>query len=88
MTLSDPMESRELSRLASQLAQVGYWRLDVQTGVIQWSEQMFRIFGLEPGPEPALEGAMAMTIRMTAPRPMKRWTMRFGLENPLRTRHA
>ena len=60
MTLSDPMESRELSRLASQLAQVGYWRLDVQTGVIQWSEQMFRIFGLEPGPEPALEGAMAM----------------------------
>jgi PAS domain S-box-containing protein len=73
------MESRELSRLASQLAQVGYWRLDVQTGVIQWSEQMFRIFGLEPGPEPALEGAMAMI------HPDDRATADEALDHALRT---
>ncbi len=60
MTEPDPFESLRLSRLADELAQVGHWRLDVETQAIRWSEQMFRIFGLKPGPEPELEAAMAM----------------------------
>src|ERR1700689_5432786 len=53
-------EQVRLSQLAGELAKVGYWRLDVATSEIRWSEEMFRMFGLAPGPEPALEDAMVM----------------------------
>jgi PAS domain S-box-containing protein len=56
----DSAETLRLSRLASEIARVGYWHLDAQTRAIRWSEQVFRIFGLEPGSEPALDAAMAM----------------------------
>ncbi len=46
---------------AEEIAGVGYWRLDAATQEITWSDQMFRIFGLEPGREPELAAAMAMT---------------------------
>ena len=46
--------------LAKAVAGVGYWRLDVRTQEITWSEQMFLTYGLEPAAEPPLELAMAM----------------------------
>jgi PAS domain S-box-containing protein len=34
---------------AEQLAQTGTWEWDVDTGVLLWSENMFRLLGVEPG---------------------------------------
>ncbi|MEG3844727.1 PAS domain S-box protein, partial [Microcoleus sp. herbarium14] len=33
---------------AQRLAHVGNWELDAATGTVTWSEELFRIFGLEP----------------------------------------
>jgi PAS domain S-box-containing protein len=46
--------------LTRQVAGVGYWSLDVQTRRIVWSDQMFKMFGFQPGAEPPLDLAMAM----------------------------
>ncbi len=54
-------EQARRAAMAEAVAGVGYWRLDVVTEKITWSEQMFRIWGLEPGVEPPLAAAMAMT---------------------------
>lgn len=35
-------------RSAQRVAHVGSWRWDVRTGEIQWSEELYRIFGLSP----------------------------------------
>jgi PAS domain S-box-containing protein len=45
--------------MAEGLAGLGYWRVDVATGDLRWSPNMFRIFGFEPGPEPFGAGALA-----------------------------
>jgi PAS domain S-box-containing protein len=42
------------------VAGVGYWRLDAETGQIEWSAQMYRMFGLPPGGPPDLAAAMAL----------------------------
>jgi PAS domain S-box-containing protein len=34
---------------AEQLAQTGTWEWDLETDVLLWSDNMFRLFGLEPG---------------------------------------
>ena len=54
-------EQTRRASMAEAIAGVGYWRLDALTQEISWSDQMFRIYGLEPGCEPALAAAMAMT---------------------------
>jgi PAS domain S-box-containing protein len=35
--------------LAEQAAQIGSWEWDVETGEIRWSDNLFRLFGVEPG---------------------------------------
>lgn len=35
-------------RLAEQLAGIGHWRLDVETGQLQWSDEAYRIHGVSP----------------------------------------
>lgn len=35
-------------RLAEQLAGIGHWRLDVETGELQWSDEACRIHGMSP----------------------------------------
>ena len=54
-------EQTRRASMAESIAGVGYWRLDTLTQEIFWSDQMFRVYGLEPGCEPALDAAMAMT---------------------------
>ena len=34
---------------AEEVAHVGSWRLDVADGTLEWSDEVYRIFGLEPG---------------------------------------
>jgi PAS domain S-box-containing protein len=41
-------ESQRQLQEAQRLAHVGNWELDAATGTVTWSEELFRIFGLEP----------------------------------------
>ncbi|HEY0836830.1 MAG TPA: PAS domain S-box protein [Azospirillum sp.] len=41
-------ERSRLLRLAEQMAHVGHWRLSLPDGTLTWSEEMFRIRGLDP----------------------------------------
>jgi PAS domain S-box-containing protein len=59
MQAIETSEAPAWARMAETLAGVGYWRLDIATKRIQWSENMFRIFGFEQGVAPSLEQAMA-----------------------------
>lgn len=41
---------------AQRIAHLGSWEMDIRTGKSQWSDELFRIFGYEPGAfDPALE---------------------------------
>jgi len=41
-------ESERRLAEAREMARMGYWIWDVKTGDVQWSEEVFRIFGLDP----------------------------------------
>ncbi len=41
-------DSQRSMRAAQQLAKVGSWELDIETGRITWSDQMYRILGFDP----------------------------------------
>ncbi|HEY5072661.1 MAG TPA: PAS domain S-box protein [Caulobacteraceae bacterium] len=45
--------------LAEQVAGLGYWRLDVATRAIAWSDGLFALYGLRVGQLPDLDSAMA-----------------------------
>lgn len=50
----------ETLKLAEDLAGVGCWRLDVKTGHVRWSDQVYRIHGVDPATfDPALDDAVA-----------------------------
>ena len=45
-----------LAAMAARMAGLGYWHYDLRTGRFSWSEQMYRIYGLDPaGGPPDLE---------------------------------
>jgi hypothetical protein len=71
------VESARFLGLASELARVGYWRLDVRTDAIHWSEYMYEIFGLEPGQEQTLTPRRRWFTRKIAQRRVKRWNASF-----------
>ncbi len=52
-------ESNRLLKLAGEMAHLGYWSLDVASGVCTWSEEMFRIHGLKPARQIRLDQAVA-----------------------------
>ncbi|MEO1480567.1 MAG: PAS domain-containing protein [Myxococcota bacterium] len=63
--ITERKQADELSRIrrrylemAEQMADVGHWHLDVQSSRANWSDQVWRIHGLEPGDRPALEDAI------------------------------
>jgi PAS domain S-box-containing protein len=45
-------ESEERLRMALEAGRMGTWRFDLATGRQQWSEQQFRLFGLQPDAQP------------------------------------
>jgi PAS domain S-box-containing protein len=44
-------QSESLLKEAQHLAHIGHWVIDPATGASVWSEEVFRIFGLDPGQE-------------------------------------
>lgn len=39
----------ELMAMAQEMTSVGYWHFDLRTRERQWSDEVYRIFGLDPG---------------------------------------
>lgn len=52
-------EHVRMLQLAERAAQLGHWRYDPSEARIFWSDQVFRIHGLEPGEVPDLGAALA-----------------------------
>ncbi len=46
-------ESEARSRLAQEAARAGLWQWDLDTGRLAWSEEFFKLFGLDPGRDEA-----------------------------------
>jgi diguanylate cyclase (GGDEF)-like protein/PAS domain S-box-containing protein len=55
---AEARRSAEMLRRTGELASIGGWELDLATMHVEWSEQVFRIHELPPGPSPRLEDAM------------------------------
>ena len=47
------------ARLAERMSQVGYWTLNIETGAIYWSPEVYRIHGVDPAAfNPAFDNAL------------------------------
>jgi len=44
------VRSEERLARAQRIARLGNWEWDVQSGEIDWSEEMYRMYGMNPGP--------------------------------------
>nr|WP_133083471.1 sensor domain-containing diguanylate cyclase [Novosphingobium panipatense] len=60
------------------IAKVGHWRLELAEQRLFWSGEVFRIHGLEPGPQPALD--MAVNFYHPEDRPLVEGTLAQSLE--------
>jgi PAS domain S-box-containing protein len=47
-----------LSRIAGRIGRIGGWTVDVPSRILNWSEQVFEILDLPPGPTPTLQQAL------------------------------
>ncbi|WP_339930062.1 PAS domain S-box protein [uncultured Brevundimonas sp.] len=51
------------AQLAERMSQVGYWTLNIDTGAIFWSPEVYRIHGVDPASfRPALDNALAFYV--------------------------
>lgn len=56
----DPVSRREQRLLAAQeLSGLGSWEYDVEQNVVDWSDELYRIYGLEPGMRLTVEGYLS-----------------------------
>ncbi len=46
--------------LSQRIGAVGSWDVNLDTGELTWSPEMFRIYGIEGQPQPDVDGALAM----------------------------
>ena len=60
--LRDLRESESNLREAQQMARLGHWVWDVKTGDVEWSEEVYRIFRLDPQEfKPQIDSIMALS---------------------------
>lgn len=53
-------KSQSLLVMGEQMARIGTWELDFRTGAVTWSDELFRLAGLEPGSvEPSLQALLS-----------------------------
>ncbi len=56
----ESMARRRTLELAEAMAGLGHLHIDIASGAVSWSDEVFRIYGYEPGSvEPSLENALA-----------------------------
>jgi len=53
------VESKDLYRQAQELSHIGNWTWDLTTGKIEWSEELYKIYGMTPGVELYFEDIMS-----------------------------
>ena len=73
-------DSEEQLRLAQEASGVGVWDWDTRSNRVEWSDQNFRIFGLEPG-EQKLDQSSFLTLVYPEDRP----TVKLAIGEALRT---
>lgn len=56
--LEEIARTQKVLQHAERMARIGSWRLDLETGLVRWSDQTYAIHGLEPGAEEHLANAM------------------------------
>jgi len=55
-------ESEKKLREAQELARLGYWKWNIKTGAVEWSEEVFKIFSQDPKTfTPRIEAIMALS---------------------------
>ncbi|HWQ21910.1 MAG TPA: PAS domain S-box protein [Clostridia bacterium] len=55
-------ESERKLREAQEMAHLGFWTWDVKTRSVEWSEEVFKIFGLDPGEfTPQIDSILALS---------------------------
>ena len=55
-------ESERRLREAQEMAHLGFWFWDVETGYVEWSDEVYKIFGLEPKEfTPQIDSILAMS---------------------------
>ncbi len=59
--------SEEMLNRTGELAKVGGWRVDIASGVVQWSEQTCRIHDVEPGFQPRVDQAIQFYLPEARP---------------------
>lgn len=55
-------ELLDQARMSEAISNVGYWTLNPDTGVVFWSPEVYRIHGVEPPFDPAVENALSFYI--------------------------
>ena len=60
-------QSQEFLARTGALAGVGGWELDLQSGRLFWSDEVFHIHGMEPGVQPSMEAAIAFYMPASVP---------------------
>ena len=55
-------ESERMLEEAQRIAHVGYWERDLDTGLVTWSDETYRIFGLSPEERPLTRGRVRELI--------------------------
>ncbi len=68
-------ESQTNLALAQQIAHVGSWELNLETGAISWSDEAYRLFGFEPG-----QVAPTVEFFLSAVHPQDRESVRRAFE--------
>ena len=53
------MESRELLDSTQKIGRIGGWKLDIDRDALSWTEEVYRILGLQPDAEPSFELLLA-----------------------------
>ena len=54
------LDANRLLLMAEQMAQVGHWHLDVASGTLRWSDEVYRIYGRDPATfRPSLEDGLS-----------------------------
>lgn len=59
-TAAELREKNRLMTMAAETAHVGYWRLNLISNELFWSDEVFRTYGLPSTQQPTLETAIAM----------------------------
>lgn len=57
--IRDLLESRDLYKQAQELSHIGNWTWDLVTGDIEWSDELYRIYGMPVGTELRFEDILA-----------------------------